>query len=48
MEKIKGRALNLIQANPTLSITRVAEHYGVSQPVVSKWFDEARLKRWFR
>jgi DNA-binding Lrp family transcriptional regulator len=46
MEQIRKRALSLIQANPTLSIARVADHFGVSQPTVSKWFEEAGLKRW--
>jgi DNA-binding Lrp family transcriptional regulator len=46
MEKLRERALSLIQANPTLSMTVVAEHVGVSPPTVSKWFDEEHLKRW--
>lgn len=46
MERLKARALSLIEVNPTLSITAVAEHVGVSPPTVSKWFEQAGLKRW--
>ena len=47
MAQLRERAIDLIKANPTLSITVVAEHVGVSQPTVSKWFEEENLKRWF-
>lgn len=47
MAEAKRRAMSLIKANPTLSMTRVGEHVGVSQGTVSKWFKEAHLKRWF-
>lgn len=47
MKKKKERAINLVLANPTLSIARVARHVGVSETTASKWFDEAQLKRWF-
>ena len=43
---IKQRAHSLIQANPTLSISAVARHVGVSGRVVEKWFEEWNLKRW--
>jgi transposase-like protein len=46
MEEKKKRALNLIDVNPTLSIQRVADHFEVSASTVSKWFDQAGLKRW--
>ena len=47
MKKLKQRAISLIQANPTLSINRVAEHVGVSAPTVSRWFAKENLRRWF-
>jgi transposase-like protein len=46
MEKLRERVLSLIRVNPTLSMAAVARHFGVSEPTVSKWFDQAGLKRW--
>ena len=43
---VNGRAKHLIQANPTLHMTDVAHHVGVSPATVSKWFEEWGLKRW--
>lgn len=47
MREKKRHALSLIAANPTLSMTVVAEHVGVSQPTVAKWFEENNLRRWY-
>ena len=47
MEEKERRALSLIEVNPSLSIARVAEHVGVSEPTVSKWFAKKGLRRWF-
>jgi hypothetical protein len=47
MQEKKRRAMNLIDVNPTLSAQRVADHVGVSQTTVLRWFEEAHLKRWF-
>jgi len=44
--EIKKRALELIKSNPTLSMERVARHFEISSTTVSKWFEEANLKRW--
>jgi len=46
MAKLRERALSLSEANPTLSIARIAKHFGVAQKTVSKWFDEENRKRW--
>lgn len=46
MAALKAKALRLIRVNPTLSMAAVARHVGVSEPTVSKWFDEAGLVRW--
>ena len=46
MDALKEKVLSLIRANPTLHMSEVARHYGVSQPTVSKWFEEDNLKRW--
>jgi len=44
---LRRRALELAELNPTLSMSRIALHMGVSLPTVSRWFREAPLKRWF-
>ena len=45
-DAVKQRARSLIQANPTLTMSAVARHVGVSGLTVSKWFREWNLKRW--
>ena len=47
MAEKKRRARLLFEANPTLSMARVARHVEVSDTTVSKWYDEWALKRWF-
>lgn len=46
MAELKEKALRLIRVNPTLSMAAVARHFEVAEATVSKWFDEAGLKRW--
>lgn len=46
MQEIKRRVLSKIEVNPTLSIDYLAHRFGVCTHTVSKWFNEAGLKRW--
>ncbi len=46
MQEMKRRAISLMEINPTLSMQRVADHYGVSASTVSRWFKEADFRRW--
>jgi DNA-binding Lrp family transcriptional regulator len=43
----RDKAMRLIEANPTLSMARIARHVGVSEPTVQNWFKKAHLVRWF-
>lgn len=47
MDAIRESALSLIKTNPTLSMTRVAEHYGVSYSTIDKLFKKSSLAKWF-
>jgi len=46
-EKYYDKVIGLIKCNPTLSMQQVADHFGISQTTVSRWFEESGLKKWF-
>jgi AraC-like DNA-binding protein len=43
----KERAILLAEANPRLSIAKIAKHIGLAESTVSKLFDKRGLKKWF-
>lgn len=47
MLALKQRAIALVEANPGLAINDVARHFLVAPVIVSRWFKEEKIAKWF-
>ena len=43
MSEILDKARSLARINPTLSMSAIARHYGISEVTVAKWYGQGKM-----